>query len=74
MLHVNRIVVYNVVTSIYLQTGESALHFAVMAGKIEIVKILIEDYGVDPTIRNNVSRPDNNICNGLRSQLDVVEL
>ena len=39
-----------------MQTGESALHFAIMAGKIEIVKILIEDYGIDPTIRNKVSQ------------------
>ena len=46
----------NVLCSICIQqNGDQAIHCAASAGHLQIVKTLIDEYGVLPTAMNNVS-------------------
>lgn len=37
-----------------MQANDTALHYAAAAGNLEIVETLVEQYGADPTLKNNV--------------------
>ena len=39
----------------FFQHGDTALHYAILSGNLELFKVLIEEYGADPTVRNEVS-------------------
>ena len=48
--------------SLAVESGTTALNFAVMRGDVEIVKILLEN-GADPYIENDLGMNAFDICN-----------